>query len=626
MCGIVAVASFSSHDWSDVASAMSDTLTHRGPDDSGLVALPSEGVALAQRRLSIVDIAGGHQPMWDNRRTICVVFNGEIYNCADLREQLVALGYRFVSDHSDTEVLVHGYAQWGTALFAKLNGMFAIALWDRERRTLVLARDRAGEKPLYLAQLPGGGYAVGSEIKALLRHPDVDRELDPVALEQFLSFDFVIGPRTMLRGVEKLPAGHYAVISARGMTVEPFWRMDFDRQHWHEDDAVARMDELMRRSVRLRMLSDVPLGLFLSGGLDSTTIAYYMREAGSTVRSFSIGFEEHGYDETRYAQLVADHLGTEHHMEVLSEDRVRDLLPQVTDILDEPMGDPAVLPTYLLSQFTRRHVKVALGGDGSDELLMGYRTYPILKASRLLDVFPAGARRGAGEMLSRVPSRRAMNVGAFMGETPHQRVLSLLGSFRGRARSILSEDVRQQLPPSVFTEADAAFAAATGGASGWADATTGAYVRGYLQEDILVKGDRASMAASLEVRAPFLDPDLMDFFMTVDPSLKLKGGTRKYLLKRLMRGRIPDEIIDRPKQGFGVPLGAWFRGALRPLAVERLSPDRVRDGGVLDPTAVTRLLDDHLAGRADHGRQLWLLLQLDLWRERWLSAEYEVAR
>lgn len=626
MCGIVAVASFSSGDWSDVALAMSDTLAHRGPDDSGLAALPSEGVALAQRRLSIVDIAGGHQPMWDNRHHICVVFNGEIYNCVELREQLVALGYQFTTDHSDTEVLVHGYAQWGTALFAKLNGMFAIALWDRERRSLVLARDRTGEKPLYFARLPGGGYAVGSEIKALLRHPEVERELDPVALEQYLSFDFVIGPRTMLRGVEKLLAGHYAVISSGRMVVEPFWRMDFERRQWNEDDAVARLDELLRRSVRLRLLSDVPLGLFLSGGLDSTTIAYYMREAGSTVRSFSIGFEEHGFDETRYAQLVADHLGTEHHMEVLSEDRVRDLLPHVTDILDEPMGDPAVLPTYLLSQFTRRHVKVALGGDGSDELLMGYRTYPILKASRLVDVLPLGVRRSAGELMSRLPSRRATNIGAFVGDTPPQRVLSLLGSFRGRARSILSEDVRLHLPPSVFTESDAALATATGGASGWADTTIGAYVRGYLQEDILVKGDRASMAASLEVRAPFLDPDLMDFLATVGPSLKLRGTTRKYLLKRLMRGRIPDEIIDRPKQGFAVPLGAWFRGALRPLAVERLSQDCVRATGVLDPAAVTRLLDDHLAGRADYGRQLWLLLQLDLWRERWLSAEYQVAR
>ena len=624
MCGIVAVASFSPGDWTDVARAMSDTLVHRGPDDSGLAALPSEGVALAMRRLSVVDLEGGHQPMWDKRHRICVVFNGEIYNCAELREHLVALGYKFVTDHSDTEVLVHGYAQWGTALFSKLNGMFAIALWDRERRTLVLARDRAGEKPLYLAQLPGGGYAVGSELKALLRHPDVERELDPVALEQFLSFDFVIGPRTMLRGVEKLPAGHYAVISAGGMVVRPYWKLDFERRDWNEDDAVARFEELMRRSVRLRLLADVPLGLFLSGGLDSTTIAYYMREAGSTVRSFSIGFEERGFDETGYAQLAARHLGTEHQVEVLSEDRVRDLLPQVTDVLDEPMGDPAVFPTYLLSEFTRRHVKVALGGDGSDELLMGYRTYPSLRASILLDVLPTRARRRASELTLRLPARRsawytrARHVGASLGETPEHRLLRLLGSFRGQSRWILSEDVRQQLPPSVFTEADAAFAAATGGASGWAEATIGAYVRGYLQEDVLVKVDRASMAASLEVRAPFLDPELMDFLATVSPSLKLRRMTRKYLLRRLMRGRIPDAIIDRPKQGFRVPLDAWFRGALRPLAVERLSPDRVRAAGLLDPAAVTHLLADHLAGRAERGRELWLLIQLDLWSERWL--------
>jgi asparagine synthase (glutamine-hydrolysing) len=618
MCGIVAVASFSAQDWTDVARTMSDVLVHRGPDDSGLAALPAEGVALAMRRLSIVDLAGGHQPMWDEHRRICVVFNGEIYNCAELRAQLVAHGYRFVTHHSDTEVLVHGYLQWGAELFAKLNGMFAIALWDRERGELVLARDRAGEKPLYLARLPGGGCAVASEIKALLRHPDVEREVDPVALEQFLSFDYVIGPRTMLRGVEKLTAGHYAVISAGGMVVRPYWKLDFERRHWDEDEAVTRLDELLGRSIQLRLLSDVPLGLFLSGGLDSTTIAYYMRKSGNPVRSFSIAFEDPRFDETQYARMAAQHLGIEHHVEMLSQDRLVELIPHVTDILDEPMGDPAIFPTYLLSKFTRRHMKVALGGDGSDELLMGYQDYQALKASHLLDVLPKGALRRASELVVRLPVRRASYVGATLRETPQRRLLSLIGQFAGQSRWMLSNDVRQQLPPSVFTEAEVAFAAATSKASGWADASIGAYVRGYLQEDILVKVDRASMAASLEVRAPFLDPELMDFLATVSPSLKLRRMTRKYLLKRLMRGRIPDAIIDRPKHGFAVPLDTWFRGALRPLAVERLSPDRVQAAGLLDPLAVNRLLRDHLAGRAERGRQLWLLLQLDLWCERWL--------
>jgi asparagine synthase (glutamine-hydrolysing) len=299
---------------------------------------------------------------------------------------------------------------------------------------------------------------------------------------------------------------------------------------------------------------------------------------------------------------------------------VADLLPRVTDILDEPMGDPAIFPTYLLSTFTRRHVKVALGGDGSDELLMGYKKYQLLKAANVLGVVPKLARRRISELMLRVPTGRAALVGASFRETPERRLLSALGAFAGQARWIMSKDVQQQLSSSVFAEPDQAFMAATGGASGWADATIGAYVRGYLQEDILVKVDRASMAASLEVRAPFLDPDLMDFLATVSPSLKLRRTTRKYLLKRLMRGRIPDAIIDRPKHGFNVPLDTWFRGALRPLAVERLSPDRVRAAGLLDPVAVGRVLADHMSGRADRGRQLWLLLQLDLWRERWLLA------
>ena len=619
MCGIAAIASFSPRDWTDVASAMSDAMVHRGPDDSGLAALPNDGVALAMRRLSIVDLEGGHQPMWDEHRRYCVVFNGEIYNCTELREQLAGLGYRFATDHSDTEVLVHGYAEWGTELFAKLNGMFAIALWDCDRRELVLARDRTGEKPLYLAWLPGGGCAVASEIKVLLRHPDVKREVDPVALEQYLSFDYVIGPRTMLRGIEKLAAGHYALISANSKVIRPYWSLIFERRNWGEDEAVARLDELLRRSIELRLLADVPLGLFLSGGLDSTTIAYYMREFGNSVRAFSIAFEQQGFDETSYAQMAAQHLGIEHHVETLSEDRVADLVPHVTDILDEPMGDPAVFPTYLLSTFTRRHVKVALGGDGSDELMMGYKKFQLLKASRVLGMVPNAARHQLGELMSRRPTGRAALVGSLFGETPEHRVLSLLGAYGGRSRWILSNDVRQRLPSSVFTEPDLAFAAATVGASSWADATIGAYVRGYLQEDILVKVDRASMAASLEVRAPFLDPDLMDFLATVSPSLKLRGMTGKHLLKQVMRGRIPDAIIDRPKHGFNVPLDAWFRGALRPLAIERLSPDRVRAAGFLDPVAVARLLDDHLSGRAERGRQLWLLVQLDLWCEKWLS-------
>jgi asparagine synthase (glutamine-hydrolysing) len=618
MCGIAAIASFSPQEWTDVASAMSNAMVHRGPDDSGLAVLPKDGVALAMRRLSIVDLEGGHQPMWDEHRRICVVFNGEIYNCAELRKQFVGFGYMFATDHSVTEVLVHGYADWGAELFPKLNGMFAIALWDRERAELVLARDRTGEKPLYLAQLPGGGYAVASEIKSLLCHPDVKRELDPIALEQFLSFEFVIGPRTMLRGVEKLGAGQYAVISSRGMEVRPYWRLSFDRQDWTEDDAIARLDEIMQRSVELRLLADVPLGLFLSGGLDSSTLAYYMRETGHAVSAFSIAFEEQDFDETQHAKMVAQHLGIEHHVEMLSQDRVLDLLPQVTDILDEPMGDPAVFPTYLLSTFTRRHVKVALGGDGSDELMMGYKKYQILKAASVFGVVPKSASRRLSELMLHRSTGRTALVGAALRETPEHQVLSLIGAFAGSSRWILSDGVRQQLPSSVFTEPDLAFAAATGGISGWADASIGAYVRGYLQEDILVKVDRASMAASLEVRAPFLDPDLIDFLATVSPSLKLRRTTPKYLLRRLMRGRIPDAIIDRPKHGFNVPLDSWFRGALRPLANERLSPDRVRAAGLLDSVAVTRLLADHLSGRANHGRQLWLLLQLDLWCERWL--------
>ena len=624
MCGIVAITSIGPADLGELARAMTDVLAHRGPDDTGVVALSGEGVALGMRRLSIVDLEGGHQPMWDERRRYVLVFNGEIYNFAALKRELVTAGHEFSTDHSDTEVIVHGYEEWGPSLFARLNGMFAFAIWDRDRRELVLARDRAGEKPLYVARLPGG-WAVASELKAILRHPALDRELDPIALEQFLAFDFVIGPRTILRAVQKLPAGHYAVIRGDELRVQPYWRLRLARMAWTERDAIARMDELLDRSVSMRMLADVPVGLFLSGGLDSTTVGYYMRRHSDRVRSFSIAFDERAFDESAYAALAARHLGTDHDVEVLSPDRVRDLLPRVTDILDEPMGDPSVFPTHLLSVFTRRHVKVALGGDGSDELLMGYRTYQALKLSAALDAVPVRFRRTAAQLASSLPDWgnpwyvRAKHLGETLALTPEHRLMARLGSFRANVRWVLSEDVRSRLPASVFAAADDEIRRTSPDAAGWANRTIAAYVRGYLQEDILVKVDRASMAASLEVRAPFLDPDLMDFLGTVEPALKLHGMTRKHLLRQLMRGRIPDLIIDRPKQGFGVPLDAWFRGPLAALVRERLAVDRVAEVGVFNPQAVAQVVSQHLSGQRDRGRELWLLLQFDLWRERWLE-------
>lgn len=623
MCGIAGIVTSQPVGMDELIDAMTDTLAHRGPDDRGTAVLPGDGVALGARRLSILDIEGGHQPMWDENGDHCLVFNGEIYNFDDLRRELVGHGHRFRTDHSDTEVLVHGFEQWGKGLFRRLNGMFAIAAWSRRRQELTIARDRTGEKPLYIGRIPGG-YALGSELKTLLAHPGVERNVDLAALEQFLAFDFVIGPRSILSGVQKLRAGHYAVVKPDSYVAAPYWEAKFEPTQSSEEELLYELDALLDESVRRRMVADVPVGLFLSGGLDSTTVGHYMRRHSDDVHSFSIGFDDPHFDESHYAQLAAAGLGTHHHLEIFSQQRIRDLIPRVADILDEPMGDPSIFPTYLLSTFTRGHVKVALGGDGSDELLMGYKAFLPLKVAWMLDAAPHQVRRVMAASARVLPSQlgavplRGIQFTRLLDRPPVHRLLMHLGSFKGDARGVLSKDVLAALPSSVFGDAD--WALLNGNSSRTAaEQTIAAYLAGYLQDDILVKVDRASMATSLEVRSPFLDPHVVDFLLSVPTSLKLSGTTGKVLLRRLVRGRIPNENIDRPKLGFGLPLNAWLRQSLAPLVREVLAPERIRAGGLFDEAAVGRLVDQHLRDDRDHGNKLWLLLQFELWRERWLT-------
>lgn len=623
MCGIAALVAPNNGALESSITAMVGTLGHRGPDDSGLVVLPEDGVALGMRRLSILDIAGGRQPMWDESGQHGVVFNGEIYNFRELRQELAGRGHVFRTDHSDTEVLVHGFEEWGPDLFPKLNGMFAVALWDRTQRRLVVARDRTGEKPLYIARV-GRGFAVASELKAILALREFDRTLDFVALEQYLSFDYVVGPRTIFRDVKKLPAGHYAVITQDDYTVSPYWTLRLVDEEVDERRILRELDELLDASVRARMVADVPVGLFLSGGVDSTTIGYYMRRHSDEVHSFSIGFEDRRFDESDYAQLAARHLGTTHRLEIFSEERVLGLLPRVAEIFDEPVGDQSVLPTYLLSLFAREHVKVALGGDGSDELFMGYKAYQALKLSWALDKLPWMVRRAVAGLARRVPDTlgrmglRGKRFLELVDRPPVARFLSHLGGFKGSARGVLAREIREVLPESVFEEAVGRLCAGLPAETGPANQTIAAYLRGYLQEDILVKVDRASMAASLEVRSPFLDPALVEFLGRVPARLKLKGMTRKYLLRALMRGRIPDAILDRRKRGFGVPISAWLRGRLAATVREYLAPGRLAAARIFDPAAVDALVRQHLSGRVDRGNELWILLQFEMWRERWL--------
>jgi asparagine synthase (glutamine-hydrolysing) len=623
VCGIAAMLGGDPRRLNDTVVTMIDAIVHRGPDDWGVESLEDEGVALGMRRLSIVDIAGGHQPMWSSDMRCCVVFNGEIYNAVDLRRELLAKGRRFRTHHSDTEVLVEGWACWGESLFERLNGMFAVAIWDRDARELIVARDRAGEKPLYIARTPSG-YAIGSELKAILRCPEVDRTLDLVAVEQFLAFDYIIGPRTPFRDVRKLAAGSFARLTTEQCEEQPFWQPSFDRNELSDAELEMSLDELLDDSVRRRMVADVPLGLFLSGGLDSTAVGYYMRRHSDDVHSFSIGFEEQEFDESPYSSIAASALGTHHHLEVFSQDRIKELVPSITEILDEPMGDQSIFPTFLLSRFTRDHVKVALGGDGSDELWMGYNSFKPLRIAWELGRLPVLAH-GMATVARALPTEvgghrlRGVQFARTLRRTPSERQLALLGSFSGNARWVMSDAACRELPVDVQTEPARRLSGDNGRPLGGADATVAAYLRGYLQEDILVKVDRASMATSLEVRAPFLDPRLIDLALASSPRQRLRGFVGKQPLRRLMRGRIPDALIDRRKQGFGVPLNQWLRESLAPMVTDYLSPARLRDDGLLDVAAVQRLVSEHLHGEQDRGHQIWLLLQLEMWRERWAS-------
>jgi asparagine synthase (glutamine-hydrolysing) len=626
MCGIAVITSESGRPLREEIVDMVEMLSHRGPDDSGVEVIPADGVALGMRRLSIIDVATGRQPLWNEDRTVCVVFNGEIYNFRELRVELAAQGHAFATHHSDSEVLVHGYEEWGVELFPRLNGMFACAIWDRCKSRLVLGRDRIGEKPLYIARL-SDGYAIASELKALLRNPRVPREIDSAGLDQYLSFDYTLAPRTVLRDVIKLPAAHFALIESGSLTWEPYWIPDLECRAVSHREALERLDALLQASVRARMVADVPVGLFLSGGVDSSTIGYYMSQHCVGVQSFSIGFEEPSYDESAYARTVAAHLGLDHHTEVLSAVKAHDLLLRVPEILDEPMADSSILPTYLLSQFTRRSVKVALGGDGSDELLMGYRAYQPLKVAWELDRLPKMVRRSLAKTAERVPdaigqrSLRGVQFLRRLDETPTERFLNHLGSYKGDARWLLTAELRSELPANVASEPQMRIlnGVASGKLSG-ANETVLGYLRSYLQEDILVKVDRASMATSLEVRSPFLEPELVNFALSLPSNLKMKGLTRKYLLRKLMRGRLPPEILNRPKKGFGVPLDAWLRGPLAPVVRDYLHPRRIADAGLFDPEAVSRISNEHLSGQRNRGNELWLLLHFELWRERWLCS------
>ncbi|MBD3320122.1 MAG: asparagine synthase (glutamine-hydrolyzing), partial [Chitinivibrionales bacterium] len=550
--------------------SMTDALTHRGPDDSGIYfsnPASSSGLraGLGHRRLSIIDLSThGRQPMSNENQTVWITFNGEIYNFQALKTDLLRKGHRFRSE-TDTEVIIHGYEEYKEALFDKLNGMFAFGLWDENVQRLYLVRDRYGQKPLYYRHTEKG-IIFASELKALLKYPDLHPEIDLQSLGRYLSYEYVPAPHCIIKGVYKLLPGHFCAFSGGKASVHPYWHIKFDRQDMIEErEAEQRFIELLKQSIDRRLMSDVPLGVFLSGGIDSSSIVALLSEIQDpkSINTFSIGFKEKSFNESQYARKVAAHFGTNHHERIFTPGEMFDILPEIWNFLDEPFADASVLPTYLLSRITREQVTVALGGDGGDELLAGYDPFLAHAFARHYNRIPSFFHRNIiAPLADKLPaSNKNMNLSFILKkfiagvryDLPRRNQI-WLGAFSPKdQQSLLSRDMQHALRGFDPYE-DIARTCSGTRFRDWIDQLVFIYSRFYLAEDILTKIDRASMAVSLEVRSPFLDVEFAEYVNHLPSNMKMKGLTRKYLLKKCFSKKLPKEIIHRKKKGFGIPL------------------------------------------------------------------------
>lgn len=603
--------------------AMLATLAHRGPDDEGTYF--EHNVGLGHARLSIIDLSpSGHQPMWNSSRTIAIIFNGEIYNYRELKKELGV--YPFQST-SDTEVIIALYEKYGEACFAKLSGMFAIALYDAHRKKLVLARDRMGKKPLYWLHEKNTVFMFASEPKALLAHRGVKKEIDPSALNAYFALDYVPTPASIYRGISKLEPGTFLVYEEGQIRKEKFWNPEFKESPISFREALVGLDRHLSEATQKRLVADVPVGIFLSGGLDSSTIAYYAAKAkGETIHTFSIGFDEASFDESQYAKEVASFLNTKHHHKVLSGKDSIDILPKILSMLDEPLADVSIIPTYLLSRFTKEHVTVALGGDGGDELFAGYPTFQAERMMNTYRTFPKGIREGISRFaLEHLPASSAnmsleFKLRQFMGGAEENNIvrrhMRWLGTWNEEERAqLFSREVwnvvQKENPYESAERYGSEFVA-----EDERNRLLYAYQRTYMMDQVMVKVDRASMYASLETRAPFLDYELVEFANRLPYQYKLRGLTTKYLLKKLMETKLPRHIVHRKKKGFGVPVGAWLRGPLRPWGEELIGS--VGNDDIVNKKYIQELWQEHQSGKRDHRKKLWNILVFLEWQKRFL--------
>jgi asparagine synthase (glutamine-hydrolysing) len=631
MCGICGFFPVGSPDSTrKKIERMMARLVHRGPDDTDYYL--DECFALGHRRLSIIDLQGGKQPMTYAGCTI--IYNGEVYNFKEIREELANEGYKFKT-HSDTEVILKAYHCWGEICLDRFNGMFAFAIWDRKNRQLFCARDRFGKKPFYYF-FDGNSFIFASEPKALLEHPSIDKSIDRNSLVTFLCREYLPGKRSIFKDVRKLPGGHYLKFRAdeKRLTTTKWWNCEYFKGYEKppsEKEAASEIRRLLSESVRKRLVSDVPLGLFLSGGIDSTAILFAMSQfrPASEIKTFSIGFDHPDFDESESALMASKAVGSDHYTKTINSKDALAALPRLASVLDEPFSDPSIIPTFLLCEFAREQVTVALAGDGGDELFAGYNSFLADKPSRIADKFlTPDMSRLIGKL-----GRRALKLTdkpfgfdfiferffRGMAHPSHIRHAAWLGSFEaGDLKNILSSETTRRFDPAVVY----ADAVNLHNKVKDLDSISKAiyfFTRSYMQEDILYKVDRASMAVSLEVRAPFLDFELASYINMLPSNYKIRLNRQKYILKKALKQTVPNQILSRPKQGFTIPLAAWLRSGFKEMLLDLYQPSAIRDVGIFDADNVGRLISEHMSGKRNHHRQLFTLLMFELWRREYLE-------
>jgi asparagine synthase (glutamine-hydrolysing) len=626
MCGIVGIVRNDGKPVDEeLLARMNNAIRHRGPDDDGFYVNGSVG--LGMRRLAIIDLKGGAQPIHNQDRSSWIVFNGEIYNYLELREKLEKLGHTFYTN-SDTEAIVHAYDQFGADCPKHLRGMFAFAIWNERSQELFLARDRVGKKPVLYAHV-NGQLIFGSEFSALLLHPDVSRDIQPEALDYYLSFMCIPAPLTAYRAIRKLEPGHWLRWRHGEIELQRYWQPDFTKKvELSEEEAGERTVEILRDAVRVRLMSEVPLGAFLSGGIDSSAVVALMsQESSERVKTFSIGFDEQDFSELHHARRIAEHVGAEHHEFIVRPDAL-EVLPTLVEHYGEPYADSSAVPTYYVAKETRKHVTVALNGDGGDESFAGYERYIAMGLTEKYRRVPSFLRESViKETVNLIPSsplKRSRVKSA-------KRLLDAVALPRvdryARWVSVFNEQTKQPLYSDNFREQTQA-ADATGILAEWFKRANGIGVvdamlltdqMTYLPNDLLVKVDIATMAVSLEARSPFLDHHVIEFAASLPQNLKLRRLTSKYLLKKVLRKLLPSENLKRRKMGFGVPVGHWFRGKMQPFLREVLLSEKALRRGLFRPEEVKHLIELHVRGERDYSQQLWTLLMLELWFNRFID-------